>query len=521
MSAPRALQRSEHVMWIGNVPNNTTTAELMQFLSQMPAGGSGIMSIFIIAKSNCAFVNFSTDEHVSRAVKTFSGMSIRPHDPRWPPLICRPRKKEEEAQAGVAGQRGKGLHRAYYNDFLRKTQEGRLSDRATGTLESLDDVSVSLHGIDGQIGEAIGASPRPVLDGTTSTHHGQLSPIHGKESTSLSSVSTNESSTQDQASLASTNSSLLAHAAFANRFFILKARTTRDLDICVQSGVWDLQDHNREVLAQAHRNSEAVYLIFSANGSGAFFGYAKLLGPAADSSEPQSSSPPATVNATTEDSSPFSPTESNSAGRRAPNTILKSPERVSKAESPPLVALSKSQNVVSASKSLETQSVVHNLRLNERKTQGKAEELRQPPVEDQLQLSTSALPVSAADDSLSLADGSSGLSKDHVDHSIVPSPNQSHCTHDHTIHGIGPDTTTPPRSHKQLSNMIRVEWLQTASLPFSAVKHMRNPWNDNKSLRVARDGTEIAVDVGKELLLLWEKYISSSGSSCQRDRASQ
>ena len=43
----------------------------------------------------------------------------------------------------------------------------------------------------------------------------------------------------------------------------------------VQSGMWATQLHNEAALDQAYRSHKAVYLIFGANKSGEFFGYAK------------------------------------------------------------------------------------------------------------------------------------------------------------------------------------------------------------------------------------------------------
>lgn len=36
-----------------------------------------------------------------------------------------------------------------------------------------------------------------------------------------------------------------------------------------------------------------------------------------------------------------------------------------------------------------------------------------------------------------------------------------------------------------------------------AVKHLRNPWNQNREVKVSRDGTEIEPDVGRQLLNIW------------------
>jgi hypothetical protein len=47
------------------------------------------------------------------------------------------------------------------------------------------------------------------------------------------------------------------------------------LDLSVKTGLWATQTHNEGVLDQAFRTSKEVYLIFSVNKSGEFFGYAK------------------------------------------------------------------------------------------------------------------------------------------------------------------------------------------------------------------------------------------------------
>ncbi|CAG8623641.1 3752_t:CDS:2, partial [Acaulospora colombiana] len=64
-----------------------------------------------------------------------------------------------------------------------------------------------------------------------------------------------------------------------NRYFILKSLTQDDLDISVQTGLWATQPHNEASLNKAFKNAEHVFLIFSANKSGEFYGYAKMISP--------------------------------------------------------------------------------------------------------------------------------------------------------------------------------------------------------------------------------------------------
>jgi hypothetical protein len=50
-----------------------------------------------------------------------------------------------------------------------------------------------------------------------------------------------------------------------------------DLDLSVQTGVWATQKHNEPVLDRAFRTSKDVFLVFSVNKSGEFYGYARCV----------------------------------------------------------------------------------------------------------------------------------------------------------------------------------------------------------------------------------------------------
>ncbi|KAJ7611929.1 YT521-B-like domain-containing protein [Mycena polygramma] len=75
----------------------------------------------------------------------------------------------------------------------------------------------------------------------------------------------------------SSNSSLLRRH-FPQRFFILKSLTREDLDRSVQTRLWAPQAHNAGILDRAFRTSEDVFLMFSVNKSGEFYGYARMAG---------------------------------------------------------------------------------------------------------------------------------------------------------------------------------------------------------------------------------------------------
>lgn len=191
--------RSEWVMWVGNVPSDATPDELRAFFNrpippQSPSQSrespnppqvyGGVSSIFLIARSNCAFVNFESEAQLEAAIAHFHGKPIRPDNPPCPRLVCRVRKRTDDLKAGVGAQRGHGMH-------INWVKEQR--ETAKGDLVGLD--------------KAIGGLSSPL---STSDDDDQ-----GRSSTPCSSIS---------GSLASTDSGILTRY-FPQRYFILKSLT--------------------------------------------------------------------------------------------------------------------------------------------------------------------------------------------------------------------------------------------------------------------------------------------------------
>jgi hypothetical protein len=52
---------------------------------------------------------------------------------------------------------------------------------------------------------------------------------------------------------------------------------------------------------------------------------------------------------------------------------------------------------------------------------------------------------------------------------------------------------------------FKIEWVRTERLPFNRTKHLRNPWNHDREVKVSRDGTELEPSVGQSLLEEWDK----------------
>jgi RNA recognition motif-containing protein len=201
--------RSEWVMWAGNVPSDVTQDELQEYFNQpLPPAESGtpkdrqqgvyggvyggVLTVFLISRSNCAFVNFGSEEQLLAATVRFHGHPIRPHDQRCPRLVCRVRRKEDDLMAGVGAQRGSGMHTKWV-----KEEKARIEHEQTGTVALPKDLvrpssPLSVPSDDsGWIGE-----------GHVSTHANLSRP----------------------ASIASTNSDMLTRY-FPQRYFILKSLT--------------------------------------------------------------------------------------------------------------------------------------------------------------------------------------------------------------------------------------------------------------------------------------------------------
>lgn len=52
---------------------------------------------------------------------------------------------------------------------------------------------------------------------------------------------------------------------------------------------------------------------------------------------------------------------------------------------------------------------------------------------------------------------------------------------------------------------FKLEWLSTTRLPFYRTRGLRNPWNSNREVKIARDGTELEPSIGRKLISLFNK----------------
>ncbi|KAH8602855.1 YT521-B-like domain-containing protein [Bisporella sp. PMI_857] len=201
-----------------------------------------------------------------------------------------------------------------------------------------------------------------------------------------------------------------------DKFFVVKSLTVEDLELSVRNGIWATQSHNEESLNKAYEAVDNVYLIFSANKSGEYFGYARMA--SSINEDPAAAIEFAPKAQVVEDPElpraiPTSATEFAPKGRiiddSARGTIFWEAEREDEEEE-------------------ETDS--------NKSEQGE------------------------------------------------------------------------PAPSKAWGKPFKIEWISTTRLPFYRTRGLRNPWNSNREVKIARDGTELETSVGRRLLSLFHRNLS-------------
>ncbi|EQL00903.1 YTH domain protein [Ophiocordyceps sinensis CO18] len=218
---------------------------------------------------------------------------------------------------------------------------------------------------------------------------------------------------------ARTNSSSEANLE-QDKFFILKSLTLEDLELSVRTGIWATQSHNEESLNTAFKSFGKVYLIFSANKSGEYFGYARM---ASEINQDPEAAIEFAPKAQATGSLDFPKAIATDATEYAPRgRIIDDSARGTifwEAEREDSESGSDSVSEVSSNRSVETDE--------ETKTRGKP---------------------------------------------------------------------------------FKLEWLSISRLPFYRTRGLRNPWNSNREVKIARDGTELEPSVGRRLIGLFNRVQS-------------
>lgn len=77
-------------------------------------------------------------------------------------------------------------------------------------------------------------------------------------------------------------------------------------------------------------------------------------------------------------------------------------------------------------------------------------------------------------------------------------------------HDVGEESAVVSKSW---GKPFRVEWMSTSRVPFYRTRGLRNMWNANREVKIARDGTELEETVGKRLMQMFHRNNSGTAPS--------
>lgn len=338
IASPPRPRHSEWAMWVGNLPNETTSEMLQDYFDE-PA----MESVFLIARSNCAFVNYSSKEALDSALVRFQNAPFFGAH-----LVVRTRKLNPDPHHAAHA-----YHSRHISDAASPALRSPLQDRRLSSTSS------------------------------SSTGHSPLPPRPPNQPDS---------------------------------YFILKSLTRDDLDISAQNGMWATQPHNEPILNRAFHEGENVYLIFSANKSGEFFGIARMVSAIGKESETSPTSPVQ-----------WSQVDHLGAAQGAGGTSSESPHTGTSTDEP-------TSDTATAEE-------------GKTEVEGRGE-----------------------------------------------------------IQGEDEGAQVP----RSWGMPFKIQWLSLNKVPFNRTRHLKNPWNGQREVKISRDGTEVEPSVGKRL---FEEFFAAATSS--------
>lgn len=97
-----------------------------------------------------------------------------------------------------------------------------------------------------------------------------------------------------------------------------------------------------------------------------------------------------------------------------------------------------------------------------------------------------------------------GLHKHRISMSRVSSSNSDDHLAPPTLSSRPASTGSGSGSDSQRAVVeFEIEWIKTLPLPFKRTRHIRNVWNDNREVKISRDGTELDPIAGQLLVEAW------------------
>lgn len=265
-----------------------------------------------------------------------------------------------------------------------------------------------------------------------------------------------------------------------NRYFIVKSMTVEDLENSRQSGIWATQTHNEVNLNLAYETADNVYLIFSANKSGEYYGYARMVSPIQEDEKLALEMPQRPNHIATEAEEPsVTLTQASSTARSG--RIIDDPVR--------------GTIFWEADTSSEDDG--------EKEGDGEKED-----ADAALAGVTGAAPNEVAEVDADAdakgnknVDGPAAVAEDAATADTTTAATTTAAT----------TTAATTAGSQTIGRPFRIQWLSTVKVPFYRTRGLRNPWNANRGVKIARDGTEIEPRVGAQLVELF--HLPSSGAT--------
>lgn len=73
------------------------------------------------------------------------------------------------------------------------------------------------------------------------------------------------------------------------------------------------------------------------------------------------------------------------------------------------------------------------------------------------------------------------------------------------------------RQRQEWGKSFQVDWISTNRLPFYRTRGLRNPWNENREIKIARDGTEIEPSIGQRLVQMFHITVPNGSRFPKRE----
>ena len=238
-----------------------------------------------------------------------------------------------------------------------------------------------------------------------------------------------------------------------DKYFIMKSLTVEDMELSVRNSIWATQAHNEGALNKAYevsfagpfqccyrspgQTSENVYLIFSANKSGEYFGFARMASPITEEAA------------------------ANLDWAPRGETIVDDPD-IPRSIPTPATEFAPKGRIIDDS------------------ARGTIFWEADPEDED-----IAPIIDHEVDEPEEISQGAEKAEE--LEEAIAASDTQA------------------------FGKPFKIEWLAMNRLPFYRTRGLRNPWNANREVKIARDGTELETSVGRRLIQMFQKSNPSAG----------